>query len=56
MPSYEYQCQECGKSFTIEQTIQEHSQKRLPKCPDCKKSRSVKRRLSPAYVLTSKKS
>lgn len=56
MPFYEYECTECGKKFTIEQSMQKHSEQKKPRCPDCKKSKPVERDLSPAYVQTSKKS
>ncbi|MEO0325893.1 MAG: zinc ribbon domain-containing protein [Myxococcota bacterium] len=37
MPTYEYQCDACGKSFTKEQRITE---KPLKKCPNCGKMKA----------------
>jgi putative FmdB family regulatory protein len=34
MPTYEYECNKCGKEFTVTTTISEHERKN-PKCPEC---------------------
>jgi len=54
MPTYEYRCNECRKSFTRDESIAEH-QAQTPKCPKCG-SKNVARSFSAVYVKTSKKS
>ncbi len=54
MPTYEYLCKKCNKSFSLVMTIAEHD-KRRPACPHCK-SRSVRGQISGTTVITSKKS
>ncbi len=54
MPSYEYECEECGEHFTVLVSIAEHDRKR-PFCPKCK-SRKVIQVLAPFYAKTVKKS
>lgn len=56
MPYYDYECTECGKQFTVEQSMKEHTEQRKPKCPKCNKSRPVQRLLASVHVQTSKKS
>jgi putative FmdB family regulatory protein len=56
MPTYEYECRDCGKSFVLQRTIQEHVDKKKPKCPECNKSQAVHQVISSVYVQTSKKS
>ncbi len=54
MPLYEYQCRECGKSFSIRLHIDEHEKKR-PKCPKCG-SRKLEQKFSSFFAKTAKKS
>jgi putative FmdB family regulatory protein len=54
MPSYEYECQECNKHFTVLVSIAEHDSKR-PACPKCK-SKKVTQVLASFYAKTVKKS
>ncbi|HXV26000.1 MAG TPA: zinc ribbon domain-containing protein [Alphaproteobacteria bacterium] len=54
MPTYEYRCADCRKTFIQEASIAEHEAKR-PTCPKCG-SRQVVRSFSTVYVKTSKKS
>jgi putative FmdB family regulatory protein len=35
MPTYEYQCQECGNRFEVFATIRQKSAGILPECPEC---------------------
>ena len=42
MPTYEYECQECGHKFEL---LQKMTAKPLKKCPECKKD-AVKRLIS----------
>lgn len=44
MPTYDYQCQECGKSASVYQTIGEYS--RAPVRPKCDHHGEMRRRLS----------
>jgi putative FmdB family regulatory protein len=54
MPTYQYSCQECEKTFEQTETISEHEVAKL-QCPKCgsKKVSAVPGRV---YVVTSKKS
>ncbi len=54
MPSYEYVCKECKKSFTLILTMSEHDKKRVA-CPKCK-SRKVEQQYGSFFTVTSKKS
>jgi putative FmdB family regulatory protein len=54
MPTYEYRCANCRKTFTKEASIAEHEAK-PPTCPKCG-SQQVVRSFSTVYVQTSKKS
>lgn len=54
MPTYEYRCQRCGKSFERSEHISEHEQAR-PECPKCH-SREVEPVLADFYAKTSRKS
>ena len=35
MPSYEYECADCGKRFTVVERMSQHGDK-APRCPACK--------------------
>lgn len=54
MPVYDFECQKCGKKFTVEENLEQHAQHR-EKCPHCG-SRRVEQLISPIYPKTSKKS
>jgi putative FmdB family regulatory protein len=55
MPTYEYFCNDCHKSFRVILTIAEHENTPPPKCPECGKDNVVQKIAAPA-VITSKKS
>ena len=54
MPTYDYECPDCGKKFEVTTSIPEH-EKQKPKCPKCgsKKAKSVP---EPFFAVTGKKS
>jgi putative FmdB family regulatory protein len=54
MPTYDYQCQKCRKSFSQTLTIAQHDTKRIT-CPKCG-SRSVKQKVTGFFAVTKKKS
>jgi putative FmdB family regulatory protein len=54
MPTYDYHCEACNKSFTVQLTMKEH-EARKPACPKCG-SHQVKQMVSSVSVITSKKS
>jgi len=54
MPTYEYACKACKKSFTLTLTIGNHEKARVV-CPKCK-SRKVEQRFGSFFTVTSKKS
>jgi len=54
MPTYEFECTQCKKTFTEKMTFEEHSRKRV-KCPKCG-STKVNQLISTVFVKTSKKS
>jgi putative FmdB family regulatory protein len=53
MPSYDYRCDKCGKTFTVVLTLEEHDAKKAA-CPKCK-SRVVKQQIRPFFAKTSRK-
>jgi putative FmdB family regulatory protein len=55
MPTYEYHCSDCMKTFTVHLTMEEHERNILPPCEHCG-SKNVKPLLGSATVITSKKS
>ena len=55
MPFYEYECRECGKTFTRQESFERHDRQRNVKCPECG-ARKTRQLMSTAHVLTSKKS
>jgi len=54
MPDYEYQCNDCKKSFTLHLTISQHDKTASPTCQYCT-SANVTQLLSRTTVITSKK-
>jgi len=54
MPTYEYQCEKCGKIFTVKMSMVVHEKESIS-CPDCKESRVVPR-YAAFFAKTSKKS
>jgi len=54
MPTYEYFCLKCKKSFTIVMSISEY-EKGKANCPKCGK-RQVKQQVTAFQIKTSKKS
>jgi putative FmdB family regulatory protein len=54
MPTYEYQCEKCGKRFTVIERISEHTG-RSPACPKCR-SRSTRQRPAAFFAKTVRKS
>jgi putative FmdB family regulatory protein len=54
MPTYDYRCEKCRKSFSLTLTIAQHDTKRLT-CPKCG-SRRVKQKVSAFFAVTRKKS
>ncbi len=54
MPTYEYECQQCKKKFTVIQSISEHGKTKVA-CPKCK-SAKVKQSISVFTTKTSRKS
>ena len=55
MPTYEFECADCGHKFTQEESFQEHDRPHRLKCPKCG-SRKTKQLISPVFVKTTKKS
>ncbi len=55
VPTYEYKCRQCKKTFTDKQTFQEHDQRKQAKCPKCD-SADVQQVISRIFAKTSKKS
>lgn len=54
MPTYDYQCQECRRRFSVKHSIAEHGKTKVD-CPKCK-SRKVKQQVSLFIAKTSRKS
>lgn len=54
MPTYDYRCENCRKSFSVTMSISEHDRKRIT-CPKCK-SRQVKQKIASFFAVTKKKS
>jgi putative FmdB family regulatory protein len=54
MPTYEFTCQKCKKSFSTIMSVREYETKKM-RCPKCK-STKVKQQITPFQVVTSKKS
>lgn len=54
MPTYDYVCQDCNRSFAIQVSIAEYAQGLRPTCPHCGSTRSV-RTFAPIQVVSSRK-
>ena len=54
MPTYDYRCADCGKTFTRQSSVAEHDAAR-PACPKCG-GHNVAQSFSTVYVKTAKKS
>ena len=54
MPTYQYRCDQCGKSFERAETITEHEAAKV-RCPKCN-SKKVTQVPGHVHVVTSKKS
>jgi len=55
MPFYDYECSECGQTFTEQEAFEEHDRRRSLKCPNCG-SRKTRQLVPVAHVQTAKKS
>jgi len=54
MPTYEYTCKECNKSFTQSMTISEHEKSKVA-CPKCG-SKKVEQKPAAFFAVSAKKS
>jgi putative FmdB family regulatory protein len=54
MPTYEFFCEKCKKSFNIVLSISEYEKKKYS-CPKCK-TKKLKQQISSFQTVTSKKS
>ncbi|MGD9058388.1 MAG: zinc ribbon domain-containing protein [Desulfobacterales bacterium] len=54
MPTYEFYCEGCKKSFTIILSISEYEKQKYS-CPECK-AKKLKQQISSFQTVTSKKS
>jgi putative FmdB family regulatory protein len=54
MPTYEFLCEKCQKTFTVIISISEYEKKDY-QCPQCK-NKDVKQQISSFQAVTSKKS
>ena len=54
MPSYEFVCKECKKTFTVVMTLAEYEKGRFT-CPKSK-SKKVEQKMAAFFAVTSKKS
>lgn len=54
MPTYEFQCMNCGETFTVKMTVKEMEDAKVT-CPKCG-SENVKKMISQFSAMTSKKS
>ena len=55
MPTYEYICKECNKTFVVVSTISQHEKDPKPACVNCS-GKKVEQYYSSVTVITSKKS
>lgn len=54
MPTYEFICEKCNKTFTLTMRVSEYEKKKT-QCPKCK-GRKVKQVITSFQTITSKKS
>ena len=54
MPTYEFECEKCGKSFSVILSLADYEKKKY-KCPKCG-SKQVKQQITSFQAVTSKKS
>ena len=54
MPTYDFYCEKCDKSFTIIISISDYEKKKF-NCPKCK-GKKLKQRVTSFQTVTSKKS
>lgn len=55
MPTYDFVCNDCKKSFSLTMSMAAYAKRKSFKCPKCE-SRHVQRRVSAFFAVTSKKS
>jgi putative FmdB family regulatory protein len=55
MPTYDFECKQCGAQFSEKQSFEEHDHHKKVKCPQCG-SLKVEQLISSAFVVTAKKS
>ncbi len=56
MPTYEFVCADCKKSFSLVMSLAEYEKRKSFKCPKCESPRHVHRKVTGFFALTSKKS
>jgi putative FmdB family regulatory protein len=54
MPTYEFVCEKCNKTFTLTMRVSEYEKKKI-QCPKCK-GKKTKQLISSFQTVTSKKS
>lgn len=54
MPTYDFECEDCKKEFTVSHSIKGHDPNEI-RCPHCG-SKNVERLWRQVYAVTSKKS
>jgi putative FmdB family regulatory protein len=54
MPTYDFFCEKCNKSFSLTMSISEHGKKQVV-CPKCK-GKKIKQQVTSFQTKTSKKS
>jgi putative FmdB family regulatory protein len=54
MPTYEYHCQHCDRTFDVHLSLEEGDSEHI-ECPHCKET-NVEQVISPFVAVTSKKS
>jgi putative FmdB family regulatory protein len=54
MPTYEFQCEKCNKTFDVTMSVSEYDEKKVT-CPKCGGNK-LKRVISSFRTITSKKS
>ncbi len=54
MPIYEFQCEKCGKEFSLPLSVKQYEQKQFA-CPACQ-AKEVQPLISATNVITSRKS